>query len=104
MAEVGDRLPRGGYKRWVHPFRDSALRATFDQVLLQIAHQLDAMQTRRGCTLQQLADGTGLSGRGLLNISKTRSDIKVSTLVRIARFFDCDVVVTFRPRTGTAVQ
>jgi len=92
------------YRRWVHPFRDHPdLAPPFDRALLSIGQQLNDLQARRGCTLQQLADGTHLSDRGLSHIGKAQSDPKLSTLVRIADFFGCDVVVSFRP-ARTAVR
>lgn len=86
---------------------DPALAAAFEGVLLSISNQVYGLQGRRhNTTLVELARGTQLSERGLLNICKTNSDPKVSTLVRIADFFDCELVITFRRRIrlGTALQ
>lgn len=93
---MADRPPR--YKRWVHPFRDDPdLVAPFDRALGAIGRQIDDLQARHGCTVQQLANGTRLSKQGLLHIGKLQSDVKLSTMVRIFAFFGYEVVVSLRP-------
>lgn len=86
--------------------RDSpALAQQFDRVLLSISDQLYDLQGLRESTLQELVDGSGLSDRGLLDIFKTTSDPKISTLVRLAAFFGRELKVSFRPPApGTAVR
>lgn len=94
----GERPIEGGRRIRDHPY----LSPRFDRVLVSISDQIYALQGRKGATLQQLVEGSGLSDRGLLDIFKTLSDPKVSTLVRIADFFDCEIAVSFRPKSGAA--
>jgi DNA-binding phage protein len=106
MAESRERAEQAGhYRRWIHPFRDdSRLAALFDRALLAVTGELSRLQTRNGHTYHQLATGSQLSRRGIMKILNAQSDPKISTLVRLAAHFDCDVVVTLRPRAGTGVR
>lgn len=107
MADLSERrrsrTPRARRRR-IHD--SPILGPAFDTVLLSISDQVYGFQGRKGSTLEQLAEGTGLSGRGLLDIFKTTSDPKISTLVRIAHFFGCELVVSFRrlASAGTALR
>lgn len=99
---LGDRPVEGGRR-----IRDNPrLSAAFDKVLLAISDQVYHLQTRKVATLQQLVDGSGVSERCILDVLKTRSDLKISTLVRLAAFFDYEVVVSFRrlPTTPPGLQ
>lgn len=94
--------PRRGGRR----IRDNPVLArAFDTVLLAISDQVYGLQGRHNLTLQRLVDASGLSDRGLLDIFKTRSDPKISTLVRLAECFGCELQITFRPRpSGTPLR
>lgn len=98
MAEVGDRRPRGGYRRWVHPFRDQpALAVPFDRATLSLSDQIDRLQASRGCSVHQVAKGAHLSKQGVINLRKTQSDPKFSTLVRLAAFFGGRILIVVDP-------
>lgn len=87
-------VPRPGGRR----IRDDvALKEPFEVVLLSISDQVYALQARHGMTLRQLA-GPDLSEQGVLDILKTTSDPKISTLVRLAARYDHEIVIAFRPR------
>jgi hypothetical protein len=101
----GDRPVEGGRRIRDNPY----LSVAFDKVLLSISDQIYHLQGRKGATLQQLVAASGLSDRGLLDIFKTITDPKVSTLVRIAASFEYELVVSFRKKppvvgAGTAVR
>src|SRR4051794_3710222 len=76
---------------------DPKLREPFESVLLSISDQVYALQADRDLTLRELA-GDDLSEQGVLDILKTTSDPKISTLVRLAARFDCEFVPVFRRR------
>src|SRR3954470_10063706 len=91
--ERGEAPPGGGRRLRDNP----RLVPKFDKVLLSISDQIYHHQGRKDSTLQQLVEGSGLSDRGLLDILKTTSDPKISTLVWVADFFGCELVIQFRP-------
>jgi hypothetical protein len=90
-----DRRPRKGGRR----IRDHAqLGPAFDKVLVSISDQFYALQARKGSTAQDVADGADVSRRNLFDIFKTMGDPKISTLVRLADYHDCELVIAVRPR------
>jgi hypothetical protein len=94
MDRRRDRRRRAGGRR----IRDhETLGPAFDKVLLSISDQFYALQERKGSTAQEVADGSGCARRNLFDIFKTTSDPKVSTMVRLAHFYECEVVIAIRP-------
>lgn len=93
------KRPDGGYRTWVHPFRDHPDRASeFDRLLLALGQQLATHQARCGVTQQQLVDRAQphMSRRGLRLLLKAQSDPKLSTLVRLAAALGCHITITFQ--------
>jgi hypothetical protein len=90
-----DRRQRKGGRR----IRDhEILGPAFDKVLVSISDQFYALQSRKGSTAQEVADASEVSRRCIFDIFKTTADPKLSTLVRLADYHDCEVSIAIRPR------
>lgn len=84
---------RHGGKRWKD---DADLNAAVQHVLLLISRDVHAMRECQDWSQEQLAHAAGVSAGAVLNIEKTRDDVHISTLVRIAYAAGYEVDVRFR--------
>ena len=84
---------RHGGKRWKD---DADLNAAVQHVLLLISRDVNALRECREWSQEQMAHAAGLSPNAVLNLEKTRDDVHISTLVRIACAAGYELDVRFR--------
>lgn len=71
-----------------------------------IGKKLNALRKRKGLTLQQLSDGSGLSPAFLSQVEREQTSLSVSSLASIARALEVSPSYFFPPpqRNGTVVR
>ncbi|MBO5449764.1 MAG: helix-turn-helix transcriptional regulator [Ruminococcus sp.] len=53
--------------------------------------RLKELRKSRGLTIRQLAELSGVSRSAISEIERNEIDLKVSTLVNLAKFFNCNL-------------
>jgi DNA-binding XRE family transcriptional regulator len=80
-------------RRW----RDDAdLAPAVEHVLLLLSRDINALRECRDWSQEDMAYAAGISAQALLNIEKTRDDVHISTIVRLAYVAGYEVDIRFR--------
>ena len=64
---------------------------------MTISDQVKSLRKKLGISQTELGEVTGMGQTGISRI-ECGSDVKISTLERVAKFLQCDVVVLFRDK------
>jgi DNA-binding XRE family transcriptional regulator len=75
---------------------DSAVAAAMERLQLRLSANVRALRKRSGWTQEQTALEAGIHRDSLHRIEKATANPVISTLVRLAHVFDCELVVTLR--------
>lgn len=84
-------------RRWQE---DPDLRQVIERLQVQLSQDLNALRESAGWSQDALATAAGVSPNTVLDLEQTRSDPHISTLVRLAFVFGCQLEVRFRRRSA----
>jgi transcriptional regulator with XRE-family HTH domain len=66
---------------------------------LGVARQVTEQRQARGLSQRELAELTGTTQSAIARLESGTRPPKIDTLLRVANALDCELDVTFRPRT-----
>lgn len=81
-------------RRWAD---DPDLRDHFERLRVGISHDLHALRTRQGWSIDDAAAAAGVDAQTVLDIEKTRGDPRLSTVMRLFFVYGQQLVVAGRP-------
>lgn len=95
---------RGGQRQGGRRLEDLAANPRWQGLLARLSRQVFRMFDNRGWSIAMGARTAKFSESAIQDLLKTRTDPKLSTLFKVAEAAGCELLMTFRPLSGTSLQ